>query len=126
MTSELALIEISRMQREVDEPLWLRELRGETMRREFSPKIRLAAFERAKGHCEKCTAKLYTGKFHYDHDLPDAFGGEPTLENCRVLCIACHSEKTTKADVPAIAKSNRTRLKHIGGVEKRKWWRKWA
>ena len=54
-------------------------------RREFTSKIKLAAFERAKGQCERCTGKLYPGKFRYNHRIPDALGGEPTLDNCEVL-----------------------------------------
>ena len=34
-------------------------------------------------------------------------GGEPTLENCEVLCVNCDSEQTYKKDIPAIAKSKR-------------------
>jgi 5-methylcytosine-specific restriction protein A len=83
-------------------------------RREFPAKIRVAAFERANGHCEGCTARLVTGKFHYDHVLPDALGGEPTLANCAVLCTACHGAKTAKGDVPQIAKMKRQRTAHIG------------
>lgn len=83
-------------------------------RREFSKKIKLSAFERCKGFCEKCTAKLRPGQFEYDHDLSDAMGGEPTLENCVVACSACHKEKTTNQDVPLIAKSNRIRNRHQG------------
>lgn len=83
-------------------------------RREFPAKVRLAAYERAGGHCEVCTAKLYPGRFAYDHCIPDAMGGEPTLPNCTVLCSACHGEKTAKSDVPTIAKSKRIRAKHAG------------
>lgn len=83
-------------------------------RREFPPKVRLAAFQRAAGHCEGCTARLVPGRFHYDHDLSDAMGGEPVLSNCKVLCTACHGTKTATVDIPTIAKSNRVRLKHAG------------
>ena len=31
------------------------------MRREFPPKVKLAAFQRANGHCENCTAMLMAG-----------------------------------------------------------------
>lgn len=90
------------------------------MRREFSKQVRRDAFARAAGLCEgkpygeRCSVKLTIGKFHYDHDIPDGLGGEPTLDNCVVLCIACHRDKTTKKDVPAIAKAKRISDKHIG------------
>jgi hypothetical protein len=78
-------------------------------RREFSKQIKRDAFLRAKGKCEaeSCGARLTLGKFHYDHVIPDGLGGEPTLDNCAVLCTACHGEKTRKRDVPAIAKAKR-------------------
>jgi 5-methylcytosine-specific restriction protein A len=82
-------------------------------RREFPAKVRLAAYERAGGHCEVCTAKLYPGKFRYDHRIPDALGGEPALENCVVQCVACDAPKTA-ADQTTIAKSKRIRAKHAG------------
>ena len=85
-----------------------------TKRREFSPKVKGQAFARADGRCEKCTAYLIAGKYHYDHVTADALGGKPTLANCEVLCTNCHSEKTRKQDVPRIAKKNRQHLKHIG------------
>lgn len=82
-------------------------------RREFSKAVKLAAFQRCKGYCEGCTARLFTGKFEYDHDKEDTFGGEPALENCKVLCLTCHGNKTgSRAAV--IAKSNRVRQKHLG------------
>jgi 5-methylcytosine-specific restriction protein A len=84
------------------------------MRHEFPKGIKVAAFQRSKGRCERCTALLYPGKFEYDHRLADTFGGEPTLDNCMVLCIACHDAKTYSSDIPAAAKSNRVRAKHIG------------
>jgi 5-methylcytosine-specific restriction protein A len=88
------------------------------VRTEFSSKVRVAAFQRSGGFCEKCTAKLWPGKFAYDHIIPDQFGGEATLENCAVLCTNCHGEKTAKADIPAIAKSTRVRALHLGAKTK--------
>lgn len=84
------------------------------MRQEFPRAVKAKAFARAGGHCEGCTAKLMAGAFHYDHDLPDGLGGEPTLANCRVLCKACHGTKTAERDVPIIAKMKRQRDSHIG------------
>ena len=79
------------------------------MRREFSKQVRRDAFARADGKCEVpwCCAKLTVGKFHYDHIIPDGLGGEPTLDNCAVICMACHKDKTTKRDIPIIAKTKR-------------------
>ncbi len=79
------------------------------MRREFSKHVKRDAFVRAAGKCEGdgCGARLSLGKYHYDHVIADGLGGEPTLENCAVLCMACHNEKTRKRDVPAIAKAKR-------------------
>lgn len=85
-------------------------------RREFPAKVKVAAFERAKGRCEGagCGAVLSVGKFHYDHAIPDGLGGEPTLDNCQVLCHACHADKTRHSDVPRIAKAKRQQYRHSG------------
>jgi 5-methylcytosine-specific restriction enzyme A len=80
----------------------------------FSKSVKVARFEHAKGRCEGCSAWLMTGKFDYDHDKPVAFGGDNSFENCRCLCVACHSEKTGARDIPAIAKSNRIRARSAG------------
>jgi 5-methylcytosine-specific restriction endonuclease McrA len=88
-------------------------------RREFPAKIKVAAFERSGGHCERCTAPLRVGRFAYDHVLPDALGGEPTLINCEVLCASCHGAKTFSGDVPRIAKMKRQRASHIGAQTRR-------
>ena len=88
------------------------------MRQEFSKKTKLAAFARAKGHCEECGRKLITGDIEYDHVIPCTFGGTNSLSNCRVLCRSlCHKGKSA-ADAPRIAKSNRVRAKHLGGATK--------
>lgn len=86
------------------------------MRREFSAKTKAAAFLRADGHCEnrKCGARLTVGKFQYDHNDPDGLMGEPTLENCVVLCLQCHKDKTATLDIPRIARAKRRERKHLG------------
>lgn len=86
------------------------------MRREFSKSVKRDAFLRANGYCEGegCGARLTVGKFAYDHRIPDGLGGEPTLENCQVLCAACHKEKTGKRDVSTIAKAKRIKDREIG------------
>lgn len=87
-------------------------------RDEFKKRTRIEAFTRCKGRCEGCGAILRPGHFDYDHDKPAAFGGEAVLENCRVLCDACHGAKTYKRDIPAVAKSNRIRA-HRAGIRKK-------
>lgn len=83
-------------------------------RREFSAKVKLQAWERAGGKCEHCTARLYPGKYEFDHVIPDALGGEPVLGNIMLLCAACHGRKTAERDHPAIAKSRRVQAKRLG------------
>ena len=84
------------------------------MRKEFSQKVKANAALRANGHCEICTAKLFTGKIEYDHVVPDALGGENTLENCQCVCSTCHKNKSSKEDIPRIAKANRNYRKSQG------------
>ena len=84
------------------------------MRREFSAKVKAQAALRANGHCEVCTAKLFTGNVEYDHVIPCELGGEPTLENCSCVCRACHKSKTSKHDIPRIAKAKRNYRKSHG------------
>jgi 5-methylcytosine-specific restriction protein A len=88
-------------------------------REEFPRKVKDAAHARADGKCENkaCGAPLTVGKFHFDHILPCALGGKPTLANCAVICEACHKEKTAREDVPRIRKADRQRARHIGAVK---------
>lgn len=91
------------------------------MRREFSARVRFAALKRctdAQGipRCEgkDCGIELKAGNTFYDHDTPDGLGGEPTLENCKVLCGPCHAAKTFTQDNPRMQKADRVRKKHYG------------
>lgn len=90
-------------------------------RSEFSAKVRRQAWNRCGGRCEDCTTKLYPGKFHFDHTKPDGLGGEPTLENCQVLCTNCHHVKTVEIDRPLMQKADNIRAKHLGLKPKRPW-----
>ena len=83
-------------------------------RREFSKKTKREALKRADGRCEgkRCGVVLTFGKFAYDHVDPDSLTGEPTLENCQVLCSPCHLEKT-RQDVD-IARAKRRQDLHQG------------
>lgn len=91
------------------------------MRQEFPEKVKIAAFERAAGKCERCTSPLVgSNRPQYDHSTPDAVGGEPTLANCVVLCRSCHARKTSENDIPEIAKTKRIRSKHLNAKGKRR------
>lgn len=85
------------------------------MRLEFSRTVKRDALKRSKWFCEKCTAKLSTGKFEFDHIQPANDGGEATLENCRVLCVNCH-KGVTKVYVRELRKAERIRDKHSGAL----------
>lgn len=88
-------------------------------RRNFPRAVKIAAFERAGGRCEKCSAKLMVGGYHYDHVLPDGLGGMPCLDNCAVLCKACHKAKSANHDVPTMAKADRQKASHLGAKQSR-------
>jgi hypothetical protein len=87
------------------------------MRRNFKPQVMIQAWDRAGGHCDMCgpmSMKLVPGNIFYDHIIADNLGGEPTLENCQVLCRSHHDAKTYKSDVPLIAKGRRLRRREAG------------
>lgn len=90
------------------------------MRREFSAKTKVLAFQRSGGRCEgilangkRCGLKLQTCRITFDHRIPDQLGGEPTLQNCQVLGWCCDRPKT-KTDQGNIAKAKRRERKHVG------------
>jgi len=96
------------------------------MRREFSVKVKLAAYERCqkdgKPHCEACGLRI-VGLPEYDHIRADGLGGEPILENCAVLCGKCHRLKTHEEDRPIMAKADRQK-KSAAGIKRKYPWPK--
>ena len=74
-------------------------------RQNFSEKVKRAALARAGDKCEECKLP-HLGRYHFDHEIPDGLTGKPTAENCRLLCFACHIEKT-RLDVARIAVAKR-------------------
>ena len=95
------------------------------MRREFPKQVKRDALRRAAGKCEnEACGALFGVKFHFDHDIADGLGGEPILENCKVLCRPCHDEKTRKHDVPLIAKTKRIQDRH-NGIKKPRTMTRW-
>lgn len=89
-------------------------------RREFAQRVKLQAWDRCGGCCEhidangkRCGRKLMPGRLRYDHRIPDELGGEPTLENCQVICEWCDAPKT-RQDQADIAKARHVRARHVG------------
>lgn len=89
-------------------------------RKNFTPAIIKARLNHAGFRCEgtladgsRCLVKAEPGRFHGDHHNPDGLTGEPTFENCRILCLACHATKTS-LDVKRIAKAKRVESNHLG------------
>jgi 5-methylcytosine-specific restriction endonuclease McrA len=95
-------------------------LRGDE-RTEFPQSTRKAAFKRCcrngVPHCETCGIELRSGNIVYEHVDPDALGGEPTIENCKVHCRNCAHRKTVDEDMPRIRKADRV-LKKSYGLER--------
>lgn len=90
------------------------------MRREFSKKTKLAAFERSGGNCENCGIKLSAiSGVEYDHIIRCELGGDNDLSNCSVLCRNCHGAKTAMVDIPQAAKGKRIRARAANAEEKR-------
>lgn len=89
-----------------------------TKRREFPKSVKVAAIKRATQggivFCEICSAMCKS--FEIDHVVADSHGGEPTLENARVICSPCHLEKTKK-DTTVAAKLKRVEARHVGAVK---------
>lgn len=83
-------------------------------RREFPLPVKKAAWDRSGGCCEDCGVKIIPGIGpEYDHVNPDGLTGEPTLENCAVLCVGCHRAKT-REDRRRITKAHRLDRKAKG------------
>lgn len=101
-------------------------------RHEFSKSTKRDASIRCKGKCEGCGVRLRIGGYHYDHINPDWFSGSNALDNCQVLCLRCHKQKTAEEDQPNIAKAKRRwekdrnilRPKRSWGYGKRDKWKK--
>lgn len=85
-----------------------------TARRSFNARQREAIFTAAGGVCHICGGLIGLKAWEVEHVLPLALGGSNEPDNLRPAHVACHAEKTAKADVPAIARAERLRLKHMG------------
>jgi 5-methylcytosine-specific restriction protein A len=91
------------------------------MRREFSQATKKAAWARCGKRCEKCGTPFDGRRPQYDHVLADGLFGEPTLENCQVLCSKCHKIKTHEHDRPMMQKADNIAKKEAGQKRKFQW-----
>jgi 5-methylcytosine-specific restriction enzyme A len=86
--------------------------------RHFSRSTKRAAYARSGGRCESPTCGIALpagwGGINYDHIINWAISRDSSLENCAVLCAACHLKKTSNYDIPVIAKVQRIADERIG------------
>ncbi|MBW8617301.1 MAG: HNH endonuclease [Hyphomicrobiales bacterium] len=81
----------------------------------FSTSFRLNLFLKRQGTCAACSQKINAGKaWDIDHILPLAMGGTNDPNNLQILCKACHRAKTSRSDIPRIAKTKRMKARHLG------------
>lgn len=95
-------------------------------RREFPTSVKRDALNRSGGLCEchcvpqlptygkGCNRPLGIGNTFFEHIICDGLDGEPTLENCAALVKTCWMAKTSRYDIPVIAKVKRQRDKSFG------------
>ncbi len=89
------------------------EWHGKTPDTSVPPRVRLRVWERSTGYC-RCGYFLTADKpWHADHCIPLILGGENRESNLRIICWACHKEKT-KTEVATKSKDYRIRAKHAG------------
>lgn len=90
------------------------DLRREAVRRHAKPHPFIEG--RQIMYCAECDAQIDIGLswWELDHRIARALGGSDEQDNLQVLCGHCHKIKTTKHDVPIIAKVTRTREKQQG------------
>lgn len=93
---------------------------------EFSKATRSAAWDRSGGACEaegpryglppgvRCGADLTVKGIIYDHWDPVEQSQDATLANCVCACPACNRFKTSKIDIPMLAKGKRIFEKSVG------------
>jgi 5-methylcytosine-specific restriction endonuclease McrA len=80
-------------------------------------------FREQEGRCALCPVLIqYPGgkpsvlgavMFHADHILPRDLNGKTVLANLQLICVPCHSAKTTQRDRPMIDKARRIRTKPV-------------
>ena len=71
---------------------------GPEARRNISPSLRQAVFERDGRVCQRQGCGSTDGPFHLDHIFPFSKGGPTNERNLQVLCASCNLSKGARAD----------------------------
>ena len=86
---------------------------GTTKRGNLSTRAKLAIWEKEKGLCCLCGAKLMPGGYIFEHIRALELGGEDGVDNIRLTCKPCATEKT-KTDHHMAAKAKRQKSAALG------------
>ena len=86
---------------------------GTTKRGNLSTRKKLAIWEKEKGLCYVCGAKLKAGGFVFEHIRALELGGEDGVDNIRLTCRPCATAKT-KVDHQTAAKAKRQKAVALG------------
>jgi hypothetical protein len=89
------------------------------MRREFTPKTKRLALERANGMCECGCGKPLDDSTEYHHIVSSWSDGDNSLKNCAALRPDCHRSWTEKFDKPGFNKHRRLVAKMANSIRRR-------
>ena len=91
-------------------------------RRSLSTRERLRLFNLYGGVCHFCEVKIdgTRDRWEISHELALELGGADDDANRKPAHYRCHRDHTATKDIPAIAKSNRQRAKHLGAKARSK------
>jgi hypothetical protein len=64
--------------------------------RAFTPNMKREAYTRQEGICPKCKKKFAMEAMEGDHIKLWSEGGKTIAENCQMLCVDCHREKSNR------------------------------
>jgi 5-methylcytosine-specific restriction endonuclease McrA len=82
----------------------IRKAREEARANKPIPRRRQAIFDEAGGKCHYCKTELeLRGRWHIEHKLPKALGGDNSPDNLVAACAPCNHAKKDKTDVEFFA-----------------------
>lgn len=76
-------------------------------RRRYRKADLVALYDQQGARCALCGLPLAGKRAEIDHRIALALGGADTLDNIQLVCRPCHRMKTSRSDVPAMAKATR-------------------